>query len=63
MFEKIDHPVKTIDIYKLSEFINIMSDGTYENYFYRGESKFYENSICSTVHGKITCCISRLYAR
>ncbi|MGN6712905.1 FRG domain-containing protein [Anaerocolumna jejuensis] len=49
MFEMIDHPVKTIDVYKLSEFIDIMSDGIYENYFYRGESKHYEHSICSTL--------------
>lgn len=49
MYEMIDHPVKTIDVYKLSEFIDIMSDGMYENYFYRGESKLYNNSICSTL--------------
>lgn len=49
MFEAMDHPVKTIDVYKLSEFIDIMSDRTYENYYYRGESRLYENNICSTM--------------
>jgi hypothetical protein len=49
MFEMIDHPVKTIDVYKLSEFIDIMSEGMYENYFFRGESKHYEHNICSTL--------------
>lgn len=49
MFEVMDQPVKTIDIYKLSEFIDIMSDRTYKNYYYRGESRLYENNICSTM--------------
>lgn len=42
-------PAKTIEIYSLSEYINVMTTMDSNNYFYRGESQLFDNRICSSL--------------
>lgn len=48
-FSIINQPVKTIDIYSLSEYIDIMTKEKRDNYYFRGENQLYENKISSAL--------------
>lgn len=43
----MDQPVKTIDIYSLSEYINTMDKLNKDKYYFRGENQLYKSNICS----------------